>query len=225
MEYSGKLIDWHKLAADVDVKLSTQAVEIFDLYLAELLKWNRRFNLTGIKDPRRIQIKNFQDSMAVSKLISTKNVSVVDIGSGAGFPGFVLKIVKPQFHFHLIEPSNHRYNFLCHLKRLLKLEGLDIHKGSIEKWFCDFENVWKSESLFFISRAWKKPGEVVSILGSRLIRKRSGIIVMLGSRYKEELANLASVSRKSLLRITACQKVTLTEKAGFRVNVLLQRLN
>ncbi|RLB06299.1 MAG: hypothetical protein DRG59_08020, partial [Deltaproteobacteria bacterium] len=63
-----KLLKWQALAGDVKTKIEESTAKAFDVYLRELVKWNRRFNLTGIKDPVEIQIKNFQDSMAVSKL-------------------------------------------------------------------------------------------------------------------------------------------------------------
>ncbi|RLB02582.1 MAG: 16S rRNA (guanine(527)-N(7))-methyltransferase RsmG, partial [Deltaproteobacteria bacterium] len=152
-----KLLKWQALAGDVKIEIEEGTSKDFDVYLRELVKWNRRFNLTGIKDPVEIQIKNFQDSMAVSKLIPRRILSLVDIGSGAGFPGLVLKILLPQLLVYLVEPNAHRYNFLCHIKRVLRLAGLEIYKGSIEKWFSEFENVWRTMSPLYISRAWKKP--------------------------------------------------------------------
>ena len=218
-----KLLKWQALAGDVKTKIEEGTAKAFDVYLRELVKWNRRFNLTGIKDPVEIQIKNFQDSMAVSKLIPRRILSLVDIGSGAGFPGLVLKILLPQLLVYLVEPNAHRYNFLCHIKRVLRLAGLEIYKGSIEKWFSEFENVWRTMSPLYISRAWKKPEEVVRSLASKNISPDSGIILMLGAKGVMELVQLVPVLKVFDLKVTGSQKVILTGEAGTRLNVLLHR--
>ncbi len=221
-ETSGK--DWIKLAKDVGVKLNEEISRKLDRYFDELLKWNRRFNLTGIKIPQDIRVKNFQDSIAVSRLIFDENTPLVDIGSGAGFPGLVVKIIRPALFMYLVEPNNHRYNFLCHVKRLLSLNTLEVYRGSIKKWLDDFRDTRDEDSALFISRAWKKPQQVLSTLGPEMVGMAgSSIILMLGSKGLTELQRLIPTIKSFDLKITGCQRVILTGEKGTRINVLLSR--
>ncbi len=222
VNYAG-LMDWAELGASVGIPISERVSRKLGSYLDELMKWNRKFNLTGIKKAREIQVKNFQDSVAVSRLIFRKESPLVDIGSGAGFPGLVIKIIHPALPVYLVEPNSHRYNFLCHVKRLLGLDGVIMYKGSIESWLKKFSGAWEKESPVFISRAWRKPEVVLSTMGPKIASTESGLILMLGSRGIKQLHQLAGMIRSLDLRITGCHKVLLSGRGGTRINVLLSR--
>ncbi len=219
----GDFLDWSELADHIGIDLPKECAERFNLYLAELLKWNRKFNLTGIKNSCDIQIKNFQDSMAISRLICCEKFPLVDIGSGAGFPGLVIKIVRPSLFVELVEPNSHRYNFLCHIKRLLDLGQLEIYKSSIDSWFDKSADTQSKVSALFVSRAWKKPAEVISELAERLFPGKSGLILMLGSKGLKELEKLIPLIKSHGLKVTGSQRVKLTREAGVRLNLLLER--
>ena len=217
------LMDWADLGTSVGIPINDRVSRKLESYLDELLKWNRKFNLTGIKKAREIQVKNFQDSMAVSRLVFRKDVPLVDIGSGAGFPGLVIKIIHPSLLVYLVEPNRHRYNFLCHVKRLLDLDRVITHKGSIESWLKEFSGAWEKESPVFISRALRKPELVLSTMGPKIAPTKSSLILMLGSRGIKQLHQLAGMIRSLDLRITGCHKVLLSHRGGTRINVLLSR--
>lgn len=85
------------------------AVESFTLYRNLLIEWNKKFNLTAITDPQEIEIKHFIDSLCGFNFIEG---SVLDIGTGAGFPSIPLKIVLPEHNFMLVDSLNKRVNFL-----------------------------------------------------------------------------------------------------------------
>lgn len=88
----------------------------FNLFRTELLRWNERINLTAITDDDEIVHKHFLDSLSVLEHISLRsNDSVVDIGTGAGFPGIVLKIYMPELRLTLIESSKKKVSFLKYL--------------------------------------------------------------------------------------------------------------
>lgn len=118
---------WQELiidgAAQLGVTVTADHVRQFALYAGELLRWNARANLTRIVAPKDVAIKHFVDSLAAAVLIDPGK-SVVDIGAGAGFPGLVLKIVRPSLALTLIDAVAKKVNFQRQAIRLLGLEGI-----------------------------------------------------------------------------------------------------
>lgn len=108
-------------------------IEQFVLYRRELLDWNTRMNLTAITDPDEVLIKHFLDSLSLLLAFDRKQACVLDIGSGAGFPGIPLKIVCPQWQVTLLEATGKRVNFLRHLIATLQLDGIDVVQGRAEE--------------------------------------------------------------------------------------------
>ncbi|MEE8637698.1 MAG: 16S rRNA (guanine(527)-N(7))-methyltransferase RsmG [Candidatus Margulisiibacteriota bacterium] len=99
---------------------------MFDLYLKELLAWNKKFNLTAITDPEEIRIKHFEDSLTILQTIKLTNQSVIDVGTGAGFPGIPLKIVCPELKLTLLEATQKKVEFLKHIVSVLNLQDVEI---------------------------------------------------------------------------------------------------
>ncbi|NQT28929.1 MAG: 16S rRNA (guanine(527)-N(7))-methyltransferase RsmG [Candidatus Saganbacteria bacterium] len=113
--------------------MTSNQSQVFDVYLEELLKWNKKFNLTAITDPQEIKIKHFEDSLTILQAIKLTNQSVVDIGSGAGFPGIPLKIVCPEIKLTLIEATRKKVEFLKHVVSVLGLKNIEIIWGRAEE--------------------------------------------------------------------------------------------
>lgn len=102
--------------------LTTQQVAQFDRYRTELLRWNKHINLTAITDENEIIHKHFLDSLSVLEHISLKSGdAVIDVGTGAGFPGIVLKIYVPDIRLTLVEASKKKGSFLKFLISQLNL--------------------------------------------------------------------------------------------------------
>ena len=104
-------------------------------YLAHLIEWNKTINLTAIIDPREIIIKHFVDSLAA--LVATsfpQNGVVLDVGSGGGFPGIPLKIMRSDLQMVLVEPVQKKCSFLNSVIGLLKLRGISTFNGTIEQY-------------------------------------------------------------------------------------------
>ena len=89
-------------AADLGLELAPPILEQFRLYLLELKLWNARVNLTGLKTDREIVVKHFLDSLAVGRFLGPA-AALADLGSGAGFPGLVLKLTRPEMALTLVE--------------------------------------------------------------------------------------------------------------------------
>ncbi len=97
------------------------------LYERELVDWNTRFNLTAIRDPQEIHIKHFLDSLTcLLALRETPVGRLIDIGTGAGFPGVPLKIIYPKMQLTLVESVGKKAEFCRHVVKILDLQGVEV---------------------------------------------------------------------------------------------------
>ncbi|MBV8822225.1 MAG: class I SAM-dependent methyltransferase, partial [Ktedonobacteraceae bacterium] len=87
------------------LQLDEQQLQQLVRYHHELLVWNTRFNLTAIRDVEEVWLKHFLDSLTVLQAYDVPNVDLLDIGTGAGFPGLALKIVRQRWHVTLVEAT------------------------------------------------------------------------------------------------------------------------
>lgn len=100
-------------ALSYGIELSPQQISDFMAYMALLREWNEKINLTAIIEPGEIITKHFLDSMSVYATGYVKeNTNVIDVGTGAGFPGLVMKIAKPEINLTLLDSLAKRLNFL-----------------------------------------------------------------------------------------------------------------
>ena len=105
----------------------------FELYSKELLEWNSKFNLTSITEENAIKLKHFEDSQAIASYYDfSKGPSVIDIGSGAGFPGIPLKILFPQIKLTLLDSTKKKTEFLMHISTALGFGDIEVIWGRAE---------------------------------------------------------------------------------------------
>jgi len=111
----------------LDIQLSQAQMDAFDLYARELVDWNQRFNLTSITDPEQIRTKHFLDSLSCwLALRQAPPGRVIDVGTGAGFPGLPLKILQPQMQLTLVEATAKKAGFLEHMVQVLGLRDVTV---------------------------------------------------------------------------------------------------
>ena len=118
----------------IGITLSPYQVALLKEYEQELDKWNERYSLTAIHDPEKIRIKHFLDSF--SPLLVMKNTTVnklIDIGTGAGFPGIPLKILLPDTEVLLVDSVNKKTNFCQHIIDRLELQGIEVVHDRVER--------------------------------------------------------------------------------------------
>ena len=124
LEFNKQLINY---ANTLNIVISEEQANQFYKYMQLLLDWNNKINLTAITDEKEIIIKHFIDSISVNKYIENQG-KVMDIGTGAGFPGIPLKIIEPKTEFILVDSLNKRINFLEEVKEKLNLQKVtNIH--------------------------------------------------------------------------------------------------
>jgi 16S rRNA (guanine527-N7)-methyltransferase len=175
-------------AKEIGFPLSAEESRKFELYLAELLKWNEKVNLTAITEPEEVIVKHFLDSLALRLILPIESVSrkggacrggaytaqsdasaqspalpqdfsACDIGSGAGFPGLPLKVILPRMDLTLVEPIHKKAVFLRHVARILNLSSVTALEARAE----ELPN--KISKLFDIvfSRAFKAPADLLPL--------------------------------------------------------------
>lgn len=104
------------------ITLTNKQISALTVYYQELERWNRTINLTSLRDPKDIAIKHFLDSLLFSQALELRpHTSLLDVGSGAGFPGLPLKILLPELHVTLLEPNGKKTAFLRHVIGTLEL--------------------------------------------------------------------------------------------------------
>jgi 16S rRNA (guanine527-N7)-methyltransferase len=108
------------------ISLLPRQLALLDIYERELLDWNTRHNLTAIREPEKVRVKHFLDSLsAVLVMRNTPMERVIDVGTGAGFPGLPLKILYPNMRLTLVESVGKKAVFCDHIVSRLELEGVE----------------------------------------------------------------------------------------------------
>lgn len=121
-----------KLASKIEIELSLDEIEKLYKFMNLLLEWNEKINLTAITEPEDIILKHFVDSITIKKYIKSEN-KVLDMGTGAGFPGIPLKIISSDTNFTLVDSLNKRIIFLNEVCDKLKLDKIEnIHSRAEE---------------------------------------------------------------------------------------------
>ncbi len=109
------------------IRLTMDQIQALQIYERELLDWNERFNLTAIDDPQKVRIKHFLDSLTCLCLLRESPFeSLIDVGTGAGFPGLPLKIIYPHIRLTLVESVGKKTRFCRHMVKTLRLDQVEI---------------------------------------------------------------------------------------------------
>ena len=118
------------------IKLDADQVSDLTSYYRELDRWNQKINLTAVRDTKEMVIKHFLDSLLFGQALERRrDVSLLDVGSGAGFPGLPLKILVPELRVTLLEPNEKKTSFLRHVIGTLDLKDISVVSKSLRD-FC-----------------------------------------------------------------------------------------
>jgi 16S rRNA (guanine527-N7)-methyltransferase len=118
----------------IGVTLTARQIAAFERYEQELLEWNERFNLTAIRDSEGIRTKHFLDSLSCLLVLKDPQPTrLVDIGTGAGFPGIPLKLMLPNLKLTLVESVGKKADFCRHMLQVLNLEGVEVLQARAEE--------------------------------------------------------------------------------------------
>jgi 16S rRNA (guanine527-N7)-methyltransferase len=200
-------------AREADLLWSKDSLQKFELYYKELLDWNVKISLTTITEPADAAIKHFFDSIIVLKYAPVEG-ALIDIGSGAGFPGIPLKIMRPELSVVLVEAVRKKANFLKQIIRLLKLDGIEVYNGRIEVFdrYAAFD--------YAVSRAFSELG-MFCRLAEPYIKSGGFLLAMKGSDAKEH-AEIQDMAVRGLA-CTAIHSYELPLGKGLRSLIIMQK--
>lgn len=119
-------------AKQIEIELTKEQIEKYYNYMNLLLEWNEKINLTAIIEPKEIILKHFIDSLTIAKYIKDDE-KLIDVGTGAGFPGIPLSIIKENTDIVLLDSLNKRINFLEEIKEKLRLKNVTTMHGRAEE--------------------------------------------------------------------------------------------
>jgi len=190
--------------AQLRIELDSDAVERLHTYFLELKKWSGKVNLIakGSGDEQIIE-NHFLDSLTLLPLLQGTAVHLLDVGSGAGFPGLVLKAARPTMKVTLVEPRLKRVSFLRHIARTLGLGEVNVLACRVEE-----EAMLPSDGDYthITSRAVADIADFLAMV-ARFTRRDLQIICMKGPKWQEELAHAEKTVRNlSFLRQEAISR-------------------
>ncbi len=185
----------------LDLDLSGPAIALLCDYLAELQKWNKRINLVADAPLETLIETHFLDSLTLLPLV--KNCpppGLMDVGSGAGFPGLVLKIACPDLQVTLLEPRQKRTAFMRQVIRTLGLKGVSVLETRLEK---DNEQLraWQNATPILTSRAFASINLFLD-LAEPFCAPGGKVICMKGRKAAAEVAEWQQISAASPFKLT-----------------------
>lgn len=171
-------------AKQIGVKVTPAQAEQFQRYLELLLEWNEKINLTAITDPAEVVEKHFVDSLTLLSHCKIKQgAKVIDVGTGAGFPGIPLKILRPDLQLTLLDSLNKRLNFLGEVCSALGIEAERVHRRAEE---AGLDHKMR-ESYDVVTARAVAPLNVLCEYCLPLVKMKGYFLAMKGPGAKEEL--------------------------------------
>ena len=216
MEKKEQLI---RQAKEIGVKVSAAQAEQFAAYLSLLLEWNEKMNLTALTDPEEIVEKHFVDSLTLLSNCKIKpGAKLIDVGTGAGFPGVPLKILRPDIELTLLDGLNKRLTFLKAVCAGFGLSARFVHKRAEE---AGLDHAMR-ESYDVVTARAVAPLNVLCEYCLPLVKMKGFFLAMKGPGAQEELS--AAQNALELLGGTDVDLINLSlPTAGERTIISVQK--
>jgi len=213
-----------KSLARWDVTLPSDGLNNFRVYLDELQSWNQKFNLTALREPEHIALGHFADSLAVltlDEVFKAKNVSAVDIGSGAGFPGLPLKIMNKDWHVMLLESVGKKCDFLRAVIGALELNHISVLNRRCEDLGRDKEHREKYELVF--ARALANLSTLIEY-GMPLLKIGGFLVTHRGRTAADEVTRVNVALEELGGELRGVQHYEIAGLTGSRALVVIQKV-
>ena len=211
-----------KAAAEYGLQLTSGQIAAMDTYYRLLLAWNEKINLTAITEPYEVAVKHMIDSLSCYREeVFTAAARVVDVGTGAGFPGIPLKIFQPELELTLMDSLNKRLNFLREVAGNLGLQGVSFVHARAEE---AGKNKQHREGYdIAVSRAVARLN-VLCELCLPLVKAGGWFIALKGAQYEEEVREAAKALTVLGGKVVDIRPVSLPGLADKRAVIYIKKV-
>lgn len=198
------------LISETDLEISTEQIDLLIQYVELLIKWNKAYNLTAVRDPANMLVKHIMDSLMVGKYL--KGQFFIDVGTGAGLPGIPLAILNPERNFVLLDSLGKRITFLRQVVFQLKLKNVQPKLSRVEK--------YQPEQLFdgVLSRAFSSLNDMVTCC-HHLIADQTGCFYALKGQYPDDEIEQLPEN----IKMTASHQIVVPQLDGERHLIELKK--
>lgn len=174
----------NKFCNNLDIELTKEMYEKIILYMETLIEYNTKINLTAIRDRDDIISRHFLDSISVFNYKIKHNCSLCDVGTGAGFPGIPIKIIRDDIKLDLIEATSKKTKFLEHIVNILKLTNVNIINDRVEDISRNKE--FREKYDYVVSRAMARLNRLLE-LSFPLVKISGYYIALKGENVEQEI--------------------------------------
>lgn len=202
---------------NLNIHLTKEAEDALEIYASFLLEYNEHTNLTAIKTMSDIYLKHFYDSLTISKLVDFNNGKLLDVGTGAGFPGMVLAICFPNLQVDLLDSNNKKIKFLEELIKKLNLTNVQTVYSRAE----DYTRVNREKYDYVTSRAVADLRVLLELNIPSL--KINGEFLVMKGNIDEELKLSQNAIKKLFCTITKKEEFTLPFNSGTRNIMIIKK--
>lgn len=201
------------------IEINNEQLDQLEKYYKLLIEYNKVMNLTGITEKKEVYLKHFYDSLTLNKSVNLKDIeNLCDIGSGAGFPGLVIKILFPKINIVLIDSLNKRVEFLNTVIRDLKLTNIVALHERAEIFARN--NISKFDLV--TARAVSKLNIILE-LGIPMV-KENGFFIAMKANVDEELRNIDEITNKLNCKLVDLKKFNLPFENSTRTLIKFKKI-
>ncbi len=198
----------------INIEITEEMLKQLDKFYHLLIEWNDKINLTRITDEQEVYLKHFYDSLTLNKVVELKKINTLcDVGTGAGFPGIVLKIVFPNIKITLIDSLQKRVNYLQEIIKELELTGIEVYHTRGEDFKGNFEVV-TSRAVANIEKLLNYTMHLVS---------KNGVFVAMKGNIEQELTPLVQKEIEKKYKIITIKKFLLPIENSNRSLIVIKR--
>ena len=203
----------------INVSLTQNQLDQLNQYYNLLIEYNKVMNLTGITEYEEVYLKHFYDSLTIAKVIDLKKInSLCDIGTGAGFPGLVLKIVFPNLKITLLDSLNKRIEFLKVVIDKLNLNNIEVIHSRAE------EYALKNRNKFDVTTARAVAHTSILLEYAIPLTKINGYFIPLKANMKEEIKEIDNAINELNVRLIKKEEFKLPIEGSSRTILLFEKL-
>lgn len=196
-----------------NLSISKQQLTLLDKYADLLIEWNEKFNLTAITEREEIYLKHFLDCLLLADKLK-QDATLVDVGSGAGFPGLVIKIYRPDIKITLLEPNNKKVSFLKEVITQLQLKDIQVYNLRAEDFCKDHYQQYDIATARAVA-----PLNILCELCLPLVKVDGTFLAMKGPKAIEELEQATNAIKTLSAQYVSKDTFTLEDSTRIILNI------